>query len=369
MNFALDGRGINWYKGTGIGTYTANLLKHMLKLSNEHKFHIFWCGDNSEEYQKENSNIIMTSKKYHNFYEQQYFSTYVKNHNIDLLHIPQNGIGLCNNISCKKVVTLHDLIPYYLPETVGKGYLTKFLKDMPQIIHSSDAIITVSNASKNDILRFFPVSDKKIHVVPLAADPRYKPLSKMYCRKVLSDEFELNNPYILYVGGFSPRKNVKALLFAYEKAISKIDCSPDLVLAGSEKEDAANIKVLAEELGIFNKVKFTGFVKEELMPILYNGCELFVYPSLYEGFGLPPLEAMACNVPVICSNVSSIPEVAGDGAILIDPKDYNSISYNMVNILNHKDIINNMKLKAKAQAEKFNWSLTAEKTLEVYSTI
>lgn len=369
LDFALDGRGINLYKGTGIGTYTDNLLRHMLKICENNKFHIFWCGDNYKEYETENSKIILTSKKHHSFFEEQYFPTYLKNCKINLLHVPQNGIGMSKNLVCKKIVTVHDLIPYFMPETVGKGYLNKFLKDMPEIIHCSDAIITVSNASKSDILRFFPGNDKKIHVVPLAADPRYIPLDKEYCKHLLIKEFSLLNPFILYLGGFSPRKNVKAIINAYKKSIPRLNNNYDLVLAGAEKEEVPKIKNLAEELGISERVKFTGFVKEELMPVLYNGCELFIYPSLYEGFGLPPLEAMACNTPVICSNLSSIPEICENGAMLINPRDVEEISSSITKILNNIDIKNNLKVRAEAQAKKFSWSITAKKTLELYSSI
>ncbi len=369
MNFALDGRGINWYKGTGIGTYTENLLKNMLQKCGDNYFHVFWSGLNMEEYKEYNCKLIPTSKKHHRFFEEQYFPIYIKNNHIDLIHVPQNGISLPLDSQCKKVVTIHDLIPYIMPETVGKGYLLKFLKDMPEIISCSNAVITVSQAAKKDILRFFPINESKIHVIPLAADKKYVPLDVARCKFELKNEFGICNPFILYVGGFSSRKNVKTLLYAFKKSLPHLKSSYDLVLAGAEKDDALSLKDLAIDLGIIEKVKFTGFVKEDYLPLLYSSCDLFVYPSLYEGFGLPPLEAMCCGAPVLCSDSSSIPEVVGDGGILINGNDTDELSCTMIKILNNEDVRWNLKLSAAARSQGFSWSNTADKTLEVYHSI
>lgn len=369
MNFALDARGINWYKGTGIGTYTDNLLKYMLINNENDSLHIFWSGDNYKQYKNENSHIIMTSKKYHKFFEQNYFPSYIRNNDISVLHVPQNGIGLSDNIPCKKVVTVHDLIPYIIPETVGRGYLLKFLKFMPDIIAMSDAIITVSTESKNTILKFFPIDEKKIYVIPLAADSKYLPLNKNTCKNVVKTKFNISKPFILYLGGFSPRKNVKSLIYAFKKSISNLDKEYDLVLAGSDRNECQEIKSLINDLNISDNIKFTGFLEEELLPIFYNSCDLFVYPSLYEGFGLPPLEAMCCGAPVLSSNLSSIPEVVGTGGILVNPTDVNELSDNIIKILNNIELQDELKSNALNRAKKFSWSITAKKTLDVYNSI
>lgn len=213
------------------------------------------------------------------------------------------------------------MIPYVLPETVGKGYLKKFLRQMPNIINLADGIITVSNHSKNDILKFFPIDKEKIFVTPLAADDKYKPLEKDKCRYNIKTKYNINNPFILYIGGFSPRKNVSSLIAAFSKIHKNLDRNYDLIIVGSNKDDLDVLKNLSMDLNIKDNVKFTGFVEEEMLPVFYNACDIFIYPSLYEGFGLPPLESMSCGTPVITSNTSSIPEVVGDGGILINPFD------------------------------------------------
>ena len=178
MKFSIDARGINLYKGSGIGTYTENLLRELLNIDTKNNYSIFWTGENYEDYKKDNSKIIFTSKKHGTFYENYYYPNYIKENNIDKHHIPQNGIGLNELYTSPIVVTIHDLIPYILPETVGRGYLERFLRDMPLIVRNSKVILTVSEYSKRDIIKFFPfVNEEKIFVTPLAANISYKPLN------------------------------------------------------------------------------------------------------------------------------------------------------------------------------------------------
>ncbi len=333
MKIAFDGRGINWYKGTGIGTYTENLLKNLLSIDNVNKYSIYWSGDNYKTFEKTNSSIKMASKRYHRFFQEHYFPADIKNNSIDIYHISQNGIGLSENIDCLKVVTIHDLIPYIMPETVGKGYLLKFLRYIPRVIESSDAIITVSKCSKNDILKYFPVDSSKIFVTPLAADKIYKPMDKKYCKDYLSKKYAVNSNFILYIGGFSPRKNVDLLIEAFEMIKFSVKDDIKLLICGARKDDIESLQALSKISSVSSSIIFTDYVEGYDLPIFYNACEIFVYPSLYEGFGLPPLEAMSCGAPVITSNISSITEVAGDGAILINPSDVVALASNMYNLL------------------------------------
>ncbi len=369
MKIGIDARGVNWYKGTGIGTYTDKILKYMIKTHRENLYHMYWSGGNYEYFKSDNSKILMTSQKYHKFFEQYYFPNNLNDESIDIYHIPQNGIGLSQNIRCKKVVTIHDLIPYILPETVGKGYLLKFLKEMPKIMEFSDGIITVSECSKKDILKFFPMDESKVFVTPLAADKKYKPLDKSDCQKFISKNYNVNKPFILYIGGFSPRKNVKSVLIAFSKIHKNLPERYNLVVVGANKDDIHILKDLSSDLNIRSSVKFTGFVPEDHLPIFYNASNVFVYPSLYEGFGLPPLEAMSCGTAVITSNITSIPEVVGNGGILIDPFDTKSLSNSLESLLNDKKLLQELKIRGLKQASKFSWEKTSEKTLDAYKKI
>lgn len=369
MRIAIDARGINFYNGTGIGTYTENVLKNLINIDNTNNYHVYWSGNNYESIKKENCKIVMTSKKHQRFFEDNYFPANISNENIDIYHMPQNGIGLSEVISCKKIVTIHDLIPYVMPETVGRGYLLKFLKEMPLIIENSDGIITVSEFSKRDILRFFPIDESRIFVTPLAADKKYAPIDKNYCRNFLKDVYNLTNPFILYLGGFSERKNVASVLTAFSKVYKDLNKNYNLVIVGGYKDASQRLVKLTNELGIDSHVIFTGFVPEEHLPIFYNGCDTFIYPSFYEGFGLPPLEAMNCGTPVIVSNLTSIPEVVGDAGILINPYDISEISLAIGNLLSNEKLKTELSYKGLNRAKEFSWQNTAQNTLKAYESI
>lgn len=370
MNISIDARGINLYNGTGIGTYTENLLRELLNIDQGNNYSIFWSGKNYENFKRTNSKIILTSKKHGGFYENYYFPSYIKNNKIDIHHIPQNGIGLCENYSSNCVVTIHDLIPYVLPETTGRGYLERFLKNMPSIIDNAKGILTVSEYSKKDILKFFNhISEDKIFVTPLAANSNFKPLDKEACRKLINNKYNFTTPYILYIGGFSSRKNAKNLILAFDRIRKDLKLEHSLLLAGSLRDEGKKLLEISKGLSSRDNIIFTDFISEELLPTLYSGSEAFIYPSTYEGFGLPPLEAMSCKTPVITSNITSIPEVTCDSALLINPFNINELDEALVKLLNDDNLKNNLAEEGYKKSLQFSWKNTAIKTLEAYKKI
>lgn len=370
MKISIDARGINMYNGTGIGTYTENIVKELLNIDKTNEYTLFWTGKNYTKYKEDNTNLVFASRKHGRFYENFYFPNYIKENNIDLHHIPQNGIGMTNEYKTNCIVTIHDLIPYLMPETVGKGYLQRFLRDMPNIINQAKGIITVSEYSKKDILRFFNgFPADKIFVTPLAANSSFKPLDKLSCKKYIRETFNINNPYILYIGGFSTRKNVKELILAFNKIKKDLKIPHTLLLGGAVKDEGQKLVKLVQELNIEDSVIFTGFINSEDLPILYNAAEAFVYPSLYEGFGLPPLEAMSCKTAVITSNLTSIPEVTSNTASLINPFDKDELAKSLVNILNNEELKNSLALKGYKRSLQFSWRHTASNTLKAYESI
>ncbi|MGG5462868.1 glycosyltransferase family 4 protein [Clostridium sp. B9] len=370
MRTLIDARGATWYRGTGIGTYTYNLLKNILEIDKNSFFDLICSGEKIEEFDLPNTKLIMSSRKHQRFFEDYYIPSYGINENIDLLHLPQNGIGLNSDGKYGKLVTIHDLIPYILPETVGKGYLKKFLQSMPEIIDNSTGIVTVSEYSKKDILRFFPhFPAENIFVTPLAANESFKPLDKEKCLFDVNNRFNFSGHFIMYIGGFSLRKNVKGLVDAFNEIHKNINPYYKLLIVGGLRDEGLRLKAYTESLPIADKVIFTGFIEDEYLPTLYNATDLFVYPSLYEGFGLPPLEAISCKTAVVTSNITSIPEVVPFKEVLVDPNNKSELALRIENLLNDENLRNRIESLCYERSKEFTWRKTAENTLDVYKKV
>lgn len=370
MKIGIDGRAAKWYRGTGIGTYTHELLDSLNKSSSHNDYLIFLPKCSLLDNFKNNFKIeSINANLEENFWDQVHVPNILDNKNIELYHVPQNGVGLSPKINCKKVITLHDIIPLKMPQTVSDKYLKIFNEELPSIINSCDGIITVSNFSKNDISKEFNFPKDKIFVTPLAAENIYRPLNKETCKNIIKSKYKINDDFILYVGGFSPRKNILGLIEAFSLIPYSKRKNTKLVITGKKGISYDKYKKRTSELKIMNDVIFTGFISLDHMPIFYNASKLLVYPSFYEGFGLPPLEAMACGTPVIASNVTSLPEVCGTSAILIDPYNIDELSLNIEKILTDKSLYNNMSNRGIKRSLTFSWDNTASQTLCAYENI
>ncbi|MFZ5351216.1 MAG: glycosyltransferase family 4 protein [Bacillota bacterium] len=370
MHICVDTRGAKLYSGTGIGTYTARLMENIISIDLSNRYTFFWPeGGYRFLMNRSNIDITLFGEKNKRFWDEVYLPVQVMSIGSDVFHLPQNGLGLPTSKYCSYVVTVHDLIPYTMPETCGKSYLDRFLEQMPYILEAADRIITVSEYSKQDIIRFFKTPADKIKVTHLAADSRFKLMNKDAAWSVLKEKYSYDNKYILYIGGFSPRKNVEGLLDAYKRICGELPEKYDLVMLGASKDNHYELNKRICDLGLEDRVVLTGYVPYEHLPYFYNCADLFVYPSFYEGFGLPPLEAMTCGTPVITSNVTSIPEIVGDGAVTIDPYDNELLSETMYNVLTDAEKKNKLIENALRRAYNFSWKKTAIETIKVYEEL
>ena len=370
MKVCIDARSVNLHEGTGIGTYTKNVISEMINIDKEDSFDLIWTGKSKKEFLKDNTKLTLCSGRRGSFFETYYIPKLIEDKNIDLYHIPQNGIGFPFEYDINTVVTIHDLIPYIMPETVGPGYLKRFLRDMPNIIENSKGILTVSEYSKKDILKFFRgYPEDKVFVTPLSANYDFKPMDKRLCKEIINKRFSFDSPYILYIGGFSARKNVKGIIDAFSSVYKSLNKKYKLLIGGSLKDEGLSLKEYAKSLNLEDDIIFTGFLENSDLPILYNGADLFVYPSYYEGFGLPPLEAMSCKTAVITSNLTSIPEVTGDSAILINPYHSTELNNSLFNVLNNDTLRNELSEKGYKRSLQFSWRQTAENTLKAYNDV
>lgn len=368
MKIGIDARAAKWYRGTGIGTYTYQLLNSINKLEDKNEYLLFIPEKSNLEI-KFNQNILLrniSNESDGSFWNEVNIPNILKDNEVDLYHVPQNGIGLPKYKNCPFIITLHDIIPYKMPETVGKVYLKLFLEQMPNIISLCDGIITVSNFSKRDIIDKFNYPEDKIFVTPLAAENIYKPYTKEISKEIIKQKYQINGDFILYVGGFSPRKNILGLIEAFSKLISRKKYQINLIIAGKFGKSYADYKQRTIDLNIEDKVIFPGYISMEHVPFLYCASTAFVYPSFYEGFGLPPVEAMACGVPVIASKVTSIPEILKDAALYTDPYDIDNMSLCLEQILEDNSLRNNLISKGLLRASELSFEATAEKTIEAY---
>ncbi|HEX3032582.1 MAG TPA: glycosyltransferase family 1 protein [Bacillota bacterium] len=368
MKVGIDARAAIWYRGTGIGTYTYQLMRSLAGLRPpEFDFRFFWPGDEYKDLDINDEKVFNSIEKSKDkFWEEVHIPARLSNEKIDLYHVPQNGIGLPQPKACKTVVTIHDLIPYVYPETVGRGYLKVFLAQMPDIVAQADKIITVSHWSKKDIHRILEVPEEKIAVTYEAPEPIYRPIPKAEARDLAKTKYGLSKPYILYIGGFSPRKNVKGLISAFKQILPDLQEDIQLALVGRQAREFNELQVLIEALNLVDKVVWTGFAPVEDLPHLYSGARAFVYPSVYEGFGLPPLEAMACGTPTICSNTSSLPEVTGNACLTCSPYDVSELAEALYQVLTKPELRLELREKGLIRAAEFTWQSTAEETLKVY---
>lgn len=250
--------------------------------------------------------------------------------------------------ACPQVITIHDLLPIFFPETYPRiKYYFKYV--LPQLIKASTAIITVSEYTKKDVQRYFDCGDCPIHVVyqPYRSD-LFKPIDRIQQERV-KQTYNLDR-FVLCVGETRPYKNIRRLIEVFSQL--KL---PDLKLAivGKINKMDETITRLPQQLGIDDRVRFLGFVPDKDLAALYSAAEAFIFPSLYEGFGIPPLEAMACGCPTIVSRVASLPEVCGCAAYYVDPLDVNSIAEGISQVLQNDRIKKYLKVQGLEQAQKF----------------
>ncbi len=371
MKIGIDARAAKWYRGTGIGTYSYQLINSLNKIDNFNDYSLFVPDDCKLAIPfKENFHIkSIKQDSQNNFWNEVNIPNKLIDSSLDIYHVPQNGIGLPSKKTCPFVITLHDVIPYKMPDTVGEQYLKIFNEKLPNIVPLCDGIITVSEYSKEDIIKAFNYPRDKIYVTYLASEDIYRPYDKALSKSIIEKNYSITGDYILYVGGFSPRKNILGLLNSFSLLLPKLKKDIKLVIAGSKGKSYDIYKKRAQDLHIDDKVIFPGFISMAYIPFMYNACELFVYPSFYEGFGLPPIEAMACGVPVIASSATSIPEIVKDSTLLVNPYDVNSLSEKMYNALLDNDLRQSLITKGLKRASDLTWEHTAATTLSAYQNI
>ncbi len=283
----------------------------------------------------------------------------------DVLFLPAGNRRLPMRSPCPTVGTVHDMAAAQLVGKYDRARTFYVRRVLPAMIRRLTHVITVSESSKADIVRFADVPPERITVIPLAADPRvFHPRERDHSAKYVADKFAVEGPYVLYTARIEhPGKNHVRLIRAFDRLKQSVAISHKLMLVGRDWSGAAAVHKAAAAARCSEDIVLTGFVTDGDLPVLYSAADLFVFPSLYEGFGLPVLEAMRCGVPVACADVSSLPEVAGQAARLFDPTDEGAIAAAMWDILSDAELAANYVRLGLARSGQFTWSRAGERTM------
>jgi glycosyltransferase involved in cell wall biosynthesis len=289
---------------------------------------------------------------------------------IDLFHgLDQSGIPFFFKTG-KSVVTIHDVIPLVLPWAFPPRHRWVLSLALARVRRQVDVVIVPSAAAAEDVVRYLNIDRQRITIIPMGCDARFHPGMNVARMLELRQRYALPERYILFVGTLEPRKNIALLLQAFSLLVAeRPEDDVQLVVAGGQGWGDDRSIATMEVLNLRSRVIFTGFVEDDDLPDLYRGAQIFVYPSLYEGFGLPVVEAMTCGTPVVTSNRSSLPEVVGDAALLINPTRPDDLAAAMSTLLSDGALHEELRRKGLARAKQFTWEAVARQTMEVYRTV
>ncbi len=355
MKIAID---VRKWRDFGVGTYVRNLVRHLARLDHETTYFLF-CHDSDEATLRdlaENFVPVVESSAGYGVREHLSIPFKLRRLGAELLHSPHYVRPLLCPIP--SVVTIHDcihlLFPQYLPNRMAWRY-ARFM--MGSAIRHSAVVFTVSEASRADILRFYSWADPdKVHVVPNAIDTELleRPDEKEMER--VRERYQVRGRFVLFAGNVKPHKNLERLIRAF--ALVREQGEHDdlqLLLIGDDVSRYGALRRAVEKTGLRQDVRFFGFVPPSTLAALYRMASVFAFPSLYEGFGLPPLEAMSCGTPVVTSRISSLPEVVGDAAVLVDPYSVEDIALGISRLLDDHDLRRQLIDKGLARARSFSW--------------
>lgn len=353
----LDARMI---ESSGIGTYIKNL-------SSKTNIYDFYLGVHSTliKYFPEDKLIEYNSNIYG--IKEQINFPYNRVGRRNILHCPHYNIPVF--YSGKLVVTIHDIIhilfPEYLPNRLA-WYYSKFMIGLAT--KKANKIITDSQNTKNDLIKYFNISSKKIIVIHIGVNSNFRIVNKN-CYKYLYNKYKIEQckKIILYVGNKKPHKNLETLLKAFYK--SKLKKNSLLIFVGRDFDNYKNLNILSRKLKLDDYIIHTGTITDEELVYFYNLADLFVFPSLYEGFGLPPLEAMACGTPVVSSNTSSMPEILGDAAYFVNPKSVDELKNAIDEVLDNDELRDKLIKKGLERVKLFTWDKCINRTIKIFNRL
>ena len=367
MRIGIDARKLHDF---GIGTYIRNLLRELAALDRTTEYVLMTRPQDVGVCTTlgENFRAVADRSGHYSVAEQVSIPLAVRREGLDLFHAPHYVLPALT--PSKSVVTIHDCIhlmfPDYRRHWLGHAFAKTLLHTAA---HKSDRIFTVSEQSKRDILKFFSVPPEKIVVTPNAIDDRFStPPSEEHVVNT-RERYQLSHSYLLYVGNIKPHKNLERLIEAFHLVRQQGRSELELIIIGDEISKLQSLRRAVHKYDIHRYVRFFGYVPDKTLAVLYRLAALFVFPSLYEGFGLPPLEAMASGTPVVTSNLSSLPEVVGDAAILVDPYKAESIADGIITVLRSTHLRDELSRRGLERVKEFSWARSVHRVREIYGEV
>jgi glycosyltransferase involved in cell wall biosynthesis len=369
VKIAIDAR--KW-RDYGIGTYVRNLVRHLARLDRETTYFLLCDAADASTLRDlaDNFTPVVEEAAGYGFREHVSIPAQLKRLGANLFHSPHYVLPLLCRTPA--VVTVHDcihlLFPEYLPNRFALSY-ARYM--MGSAIRRSAMVLTVSEASRRDILRFYPDADpEKVRVVPNAIDPALLEDPGEEEMERVRERYRIRGRFVLYAGNIKPHKNLDRLIAAFGRLRQRSDFEDvKLLIIGDEVTRYPSLRRAVEAAGVRQDVRFFGFVPDRTLAALYRMAALFAFPSLYEGFGLPPLEAMACGTPVLTSDVSSLPEVVGDAALLVDPTDVEQIARGIERLLSDEALRRELVARGRLRARGFSWERSVQAIHEGYMRI
>lgn len=371
MRIAIDATAIPRLMA-GAGVYTYQLVRALAALEADHDYVVFAHSDAFDELARQQPRLRVVhvrapSRPERLLWEQLVLPVRLRRLGIDVLHSPHHTTPALP-LPCPRVVTLHDVTFFLLPQRYPPSRRLYFQAITRAAARLAQAIITPSDAVKRDVVRVLGVPQERVTAIAEAPAPEFAPLEDADALGRIRWRYKLPSRYILSVGNLEPGKNRGRLIAAYGR-LRERGLQHHLVIAGQRAWRYESDLALVRRLRLDDVVHFLGYVDGADMPGLYSGADLLAFPSLYEGFGLPVLEAMACGTPVVTSSVSALPEVAGDAALLVDPKDVAALTETMERALADEALRAELRARGLERAREFSWEKAARGTVQVYEAV
>ncbi len=368
VRIAIDVRKLNDY---GVGTYVRNLVEQLALLDHDTEYVLMCKPDDLEFAQRLGPNFraMVDASGQYSVREQISIPTHLLRTSPQLFHTPHYVLPVLT--PCRSIVTIHDCIhlvfPQYLQGRIARTYARSAFWTA---VHRASRILTVSEASKRDILRFFSVAPEKVTVIYNAIADRFYDEPPEEEMAQVQERYQLHERFVMYAGNVKPHKNLERLIDAF--VLLRQNATYDdlkLLITGSEISTYAPLRRAVHRYNLHKHVRFLGYQSEQTLAVLYRLADVFVFPSLYEGFGLPPLEAMASGTPVVVSNVSSLPEVVGDAGVLVNPYDVTSIADGIRRVLDDAVLRDTLRTRGVARARSFSWPASVKRIHDIYQEI